>query len=110
MTPAKEAFNVSGRPKGLIFHSDLGAQYTAYRFYKTLQDEIIAQSFSRPGNPLDNAVSQSFFDTYKKEKLAKGIADYIHYYNTERSHKKCGYIAPDEFEEDYYKEKARTSL
>lgn len=59
---------------------------------------------------MDNAVSQSFFDTYKKEKLAKGIADYIHYYNTERSHKKCGYIVPDEFEEDYYKEKARTSL
>ena len=67
--------------------------------YKMLQDESIAQSFSRPGNPLDNAVSESFFVTYKKEELyckeflsyeelAKGIADYIHYYNTERPHKK----------------------
>lgn len=121
MTPAKEAFKLRGRPKGLMFHSDLGIQYTAYSFYKMLQDESIAQSFSRPGNPLDNAVSESFFATYKKEELyckeflsydelAKGIADYIHYYNTERPHRRCGYIAPDEFEEDYYKEKARTSL
>ena len=94
MTPAKEAFNVRGRPKGLMFHSDLGAQYTAYRFHKMLQEESIVQSFSRPDNPLDNAVSESFVATYKKEELyckeflsydelTKGIADYIHYYNTE---------------------------
>lgn len=44
------------------------------------------------------------------DELAKGIADYIHYYNTERPHKRCWYIAPDEFEEDYYKETARTRL
>lgn len=78
MTPAKEAFKLRGRPKGLMFHSDLGTQYTAYKF---LHDE-----------------------------LAEDIADYIHYYNTERPHKRCGYTAPNEFEEDYYKGKARTSL
>ena len=66
MNPAKEAFKLRGRPKGLMFHSDLGIQYTAYSFYKMLQDESIVQSFSRPGNPLDNAVSESFFATYKK--------------------------------------------
>lgn len=121
MKPAKEAYELRGRPEGLMFHSDLGVQYTAYSFYKLLQDESIAQSFSRPGNPLDNAVAESFFATYKKEELycreffsydelAKAIADYIHHYNTFRPHKKCGHIAPDEFEEDYYKEKAQKSL
>lgn len=45
MTPAKEAFKLKGRPKDLMFHSDLGIQYTAYSFYKMLQDESIAQSF-----------------------------------------------------------------
>lgn len=66
MNLAKEAFKVRGHAKGLMFHSDLGIQYTAYSFYRMLQDESIAQSFSRPGNPLDNGVSESFFATYKK--------------------------------------------
>jgi len=118
MKPAKEAYKLRGRPEGLMFHSDLGVQYTAYSFYKLLQDESIAQSFSRPGNPLDNAVAESFFASYKKEdlrhkvfssyeELTAGIADYINHYNTYRPHRKCGHISPDEFEEDYYKEKAQ---
>ena len=36
---------------GLIFHSDRGAQYTAYRFQKLLKSCHIKQSFSPSGRP-----------------------------------------------------------
>ncbi len=116
LKPAKEAFEKRGKPESLMFHSDLGLQYTSYEFFKLLRKWDIDQSFSRPGNPLDNAVAESFFATYKKEELYKkefltfdelaiGVAEYIDYYNNYRPHKKCGYLSPTEFEQDYENKK-----
>lgn len=80
LKPEREAFKNRGEPEGLMFHSDLGLQYASYEFFKLLKKWDIDQSFSRPGNPLDNAVAESFFATYKKEfvtydDLAVGIAE-----------------------------------
>ena len=64
---AHEAFRSRGKPKNLMFHSDSGIQYTSKEFFRLLKSEKITQSVSRPGNPLDNAVAESFFATFKKE-------------------------------------------
>lgn len=87
-----DAYNSRGKPKGLMFHSDHGVQYTAYAFRKRLRELHIKQSFSTPGTPYDNSICESFFHTFKKEaiyhhlyenpqKLEVVMREYIHFYN-----------------------------
>lgn len=110
----KEAFLSRGKPKNLMFHSDAGVQYTSKEFFCLLKSKNVIQSVSRPGTPLDNAVAESFFATFKKEELyhreyhtyeelKKGIDEYILFYNQIRPHKKLNYVSPCEFEEAYYR-------
>ena len=110
---AEKAYISRNKPEGLMFHSDLGFQYTAHKFFSLLKSKDIKQSFSRPGTPLDNAVAESFFSTYKSEdlnhreyktgeELSKAIDEYISFYNDFRPHKAIGYLSPTEFEERYY--------
>ncbi len=53
--------------EGCIFHSDRGSQYTSKAVMGMLQQYGLHQSFSRVGMPGDNAWSESFFATMKKE-------------------------------------------
>lgn len=94
----------------LVFHDDQGVQYTSRAFQRCLESHGIAQSMSRPGNPWDNAVAESFFKTLKRELVKeKGYATrddakqeefkYIElYYNTRRMHSSLGYRAPSDLE------------
>jgi len=95
---------------GFIFHDDQGTQYTSRAFQKALAAHGIIQSVSRPGNPYDNAVAESFFKTLKTE-LIKGrnylnqedarqeIFKYIElYYNTKRLHSSLDYMSPCDYE------------
>ena len=52
--------NVS-ETKGIILHSDLGSQYTSQLFENYLAKNEILHSFSRKGNPYDNACIESFY-------------------------------------------------
>lgn len=96
----------------LVFHDDQGVQYTSRAFQRCLESHGIAQSMSRPGNPWDNALAESFFKTLKRE-LVKGeryktrdearqdIFKYIElYYNRVRMHSAIGYNAPCDLECD----------
>ena len=83
-------------PKGLMFHSDRGCQYTAFSFRKLLDNCNAVQSFSQKGHPYDNAVAESFFKFLKREQtnrrnyqnlkeLEISIFEYIEgYYNSKR--------------------------
>ena len=53
--------------KGLIHHSDRGSQYASYDYQKTLQQKGIVGSMSRRGNCYDNAPTESWFATLKRE-------------------------------------------
>jgi putative transposase len=98
--------------KGLIWHSDRGSQYCAKSHRAILQDHGILQSMSRKGDCWDNATSESFFSTLKREmpqmnnfadqKQAKAaIFEYIEvFYNRIRAHSTIGYRSPTEFEGD----------
>lgn len=100
-------------PRGVIFHSDRGCQYTSKDFDKYCRQRGILRSLGRTGNCYDNAVAESFFATYKKElihtrpwptigKLRKETHDWIeHYYNTTRRHSTLGYLTPREYELGY---------
>lgn len=103
------AFELRHRPKGLMFHSGQGTQYTAYIFRKHLRELKVKQSFSTPGNPYDNSVCESFFHTPKKEALYHHLYatpqeleevwdEYIEFYNDYRPHRKLGMKTPNQFE------------
>jgi putative transposase len=94
---------------GIIFHSDRGSQYTAARFRNTLAYYKFNQSMSGKGNCYDNAITESFFSTLKKEliyltsfetkeKAAIEIFEFIEiFYNKNRLHSALDYSSPKEF-------------
>lgn len=105
----KQAVRVRRPPRGLLFHSDQGVQYTSSRFRDQLRVLGVRQSMSRRGNCWDNAPIESFFATLKKEmlytrlwltrsELERELPKYIRFYNDERLHSTLGYHAPTEYE------------
>lgn len=98
---------------GVIFHADRGAQYTSSEFDKYCRANGVRRSLGRTGICYDNAVSESFFATYKKElihtrpwpdlkRLRDTSQDWIeNYYNTQRRHSTLGYLTPAEYELGY---------
>ena len=54
---------------GLIFHSDLGTQYTSREFNALLKEKGIIHSYSKKGTPYDNAKIESFHSIIKKEEI-----------------------------------------
>lgn len=96
--------------KPLIIHSDRGSHYTSNEYKKITKHPNIIRSYSRKGNPWDNAVIESFHSIIKREWLnrfkiedlkdAKAlIFEYIEtFYNTRRLHSHCGLMSPTEYE------------
>ena len=84
--------------KGMIFHSDLGSQYTSNEFEKLLLENNVKHSYSKKGYPYDNASMESFnailkkeevnvntYETFKEARLA--IFEFIEsWYNNSRIH------------------------
>lgn len=109
----KDAYENRGRPKGLSFHSDQGANYTAYEYRDLLRSLKVEQSFSKSGNPYDNACIESFFSNFKREEynskqyeffdeLEESVDSYMKFYNDYRPHQKLNNKTPNQFENDYY--------
>jgi putative transposase len=96
-------------PKQVLFHSDRGCQYASKRYQRYLEENGIGSSMSRKGNPFDNACSESFFATLKKEwiyfkryvslqSVETSVFEYIEiFYNRIRMHSSLGYMSPREY-------------
>ncbi|MCP1103771.1 IS3 family transposase [Aequitasia blattaphilus] len=101
------------KTEGIILHSDLGAQYTSIQFEDFLVEQKILHSFSRKGNPYDNACIESFHAALKKEEVytkiyydfeeAKyALFEYIEsWYNRKRIHESLNYMTPQEKEDEF---------
>jgi transposase InsO family protein len=99
-------------PPGVVHHSDQGIQYASADYLEVLQGNHMVPSMSRPANPYDNAVCESFMKTLKQEEiycnqyrdfeeLSAHLEEFIdHYYNRLRLHSALGYRTPEEFEQD----------
>ena len=95
--------------KGSIIHTDRGSEYTAKNYRKKLSEYGIIESYSRRGNPYDNACIESFHSVLKKEliypqelksysELERILFEYIEgFYNTRRTQKRLGYLSPKEY-------------
>ena len=60
--------------KGLLFHSDRGIQYANKMFTHKLDSyKFVRRSMSRKGNHSDNAITESFFKSFKYELIDSNL-------------------------------------
>jgi putative transposase len=93
----------------LITHSDAGSQYTSYDYTQVIDDHNVLASVGSVGDAFDNAMAESFVDTFKTElikdrvwqtrtQLELAILEYVDWFNNRRLHESLGDIPPVEFE------------
>jgi transposase InsO family protein len=94
-----EAISKTKDLNGLVLHSDQGFQYLTTEYKLICESHGITISHSRKGNPLDNAVIESFHSILKKETLYNNsittlkeyiqlVNDWMVFYNTNRRRNK----------------------
>ena len=109
-----KAYNLRQPPRGLVFHSDRGSQYTSSKYQKLLRSYGIRSSMGDVGACWDNAVMERFFGSIKHDWLykvpqltrafmKKDVAEYIRYYNLERLHSANDDLSPVEYENKFRK-------
>ena len=102
----------AGADLELVHHSDAGSQYTSYAFQQELDDHQVLQSIGSVGDAYDNALAESFVDTFKTELIADrrwltrshlelAIVEWVAWFNNDRLHASLGDIPPAEFEALY---------
>ncbi len=104
------AINLRCPKPGLMHHSDRGSQYASAEYQQLLKQHGMVCSMSRKGNCWDNAPTERFFSSLKREWLtgqvyaspeaaADDVRAYIAYYNSDRLHTTLGDLTPIEFEQ-----------
>ena len=93
----------------LVHHSDRGSQYTSIDYTQTLADHGVLASVGSVGDAYDNALAESFVDSFKTELIADrvwrtrsqlelAVVEYIGWFNHTRLHQALGDIPPAEWE------------
>ena len=96
----------------LVAHTDRGSQYTSIAYTDALADAGILASVGSVGDAYDNALAESFVDSFKTELIADrvwrtrsqlelAIVEYVAWFNTTRLHESLGDLPPAEFEALY---------
>lgn len=100
----------------LILHSDQGAQFKSKSFRQLLDNNNILASYSKPGYPYDNAVTEVFFKYLKERCLNRtsftsiqevklACFEYIEsFYNNYNPHSANQELTPNQKEKIYFKE------
>ncbi len=102
----------AGADLELVHHSDAGSQYTSFAFQQELDDHRVLQSIGSVGDAYDNAMAESFVDTFKTELIADrrwltrshlelAIVEWVAWFNNDRLHESLGDVPPAEFEDLY---------
>jgi putative transposase len=100
----------TGADVELVHHSDAGSQYTSYAFGQVLDDHNVLASIGSVGDAYDNALAESFVDSFKTELIADrvwktktqlelAIVEYVGWFNHVRLHEALGDLPPAEFEQ-----------
>jgi putative transposase len=96
----------------LIHHSDAGGQYVSNDYTQTLDDHRVLASIGTVGDAYDNALAESFVDSFKTElirdrvwkttsQLELAIVEYVAWFNNERLHTSLGGVPPTEYERQH---------
>jgi putative transposase len=98
-----------GADVALVHHSDRGSQYTSFDYTQTLTDHGVLASVGSVGDAYDNALAESFVDSFKTELIADrvwrtrsqlelAVVEYLGWFNHARLHQALGDLPPAEFE------------
>jgi putative transposase len=114
VTALQNALSRREPPRGLIFHSDQGCQYSSEAVQKPLTLLGANLSMSARGNCYENATAEAFFSTLKTEafpidqvfatqaEARRELFEYIElYYNNLRLHSSLGYQTPRQYETNF---------
>jgi len=96
----------------LVTHTDAGSQYTSYDYTQVIDDHRVLASVGTVGDAYDNALAESFVDTFKTElikdrvwrsrsQLELAILEYVDWFNNRRLHESLGDVPPVEFEPEW---------
>jgi transposase InsO family protein len=96
----------------LVHHSDAGGQYVSNDYTQTLDDHQVQASIGSVGDAFDNALAESFVDSFKTElirdrvwktisQLELAIVEYVAWFNNERLHTSLGGVPPAEYERQH---------
>lgn len=99
-------------PEGMIVHQDKGSVYTSADYVSAVMSQHCRISYSRTGEPGDNAVNESFFSRLKEEwrdvfseaktfeELQCLVTQSIDYYNNRRYHSSIGMKSPRKYTQE----------
>jgi putative transposase len=101
-----------GADVALVHHSDRGSQYTSFDYTQTLADHGVLASVGSVGDAYDNALAESFVDSFKTELIADrvwrsrsqlelAVVEYVAWFNNERLHTSLGGVPPAEYEQQH---------
>ena len=99
---------------GLIHHTDAGSQYTSFAFTERLVEAGVDSSVGSVGDAYDNALAESQIGLYKSELInadgpwrdlehvERETLNWVHWFNTERSHEALADLTPLQAEQAHY--------
>jgi transposase InsO family protein len=101
-----------GADFALVAHTDRGSQYTSADYTQELDDHGVLASVGSVGDAYDNAMAESFVDSFKTELIADrvwrsrsqlelAVVEYVAWFNNDRLHESLGDVSPSEFESLY---------
>jgi transposase InsO family protein len=101
-----------GADFALVHHTDQGSQYTSEDYTQQLTDAHVLASVGSVGDAYDNALAESFVDSFKTELIADrvwrthtglelAVVEYVAWFSTVRLHSSLGNIPPAEHEQRY---------
>jgi putative transposase len=105
----------------LVAHTDRGSQYTSADYTQELDDAGVLASVGSVGDAYDNAMAESFVDTFKTElltdrvwrsrsQLELAVVEYVSWFNHERLHESLGDRSPVEFEDLYVRQESNRAI
>jgi transposase InsO family protein len=103
----------------LVAHTDRGSQYASADYTQVLDDHQVLASVGSVGDAYDNALAESFVDSFKTElisdrvwrtrtQLELAVVEYIAWFNHDRLHEALGDIPPAESEDAHLPERGTT--
>ena len=107
---------------GLVHHTDAGSQYTSIAFTDRLIEHGIDASVGSVGDACDNALAESQIGLYKTElihregpwkgcdQVESATLEWVHWFNTERTHGSIDDLTPIEAEAFYYSHRQRQAV
>lgn len=96
----------------LVTHTDAGSQYTSHDYTQVIDDHHVLASVGSVGDAYDNAMAESFVDTFKTElikdrvwqtrsQMELAVLEYVDWFNNRRLHESLGDIPPVEKEAEW---------